>query len=69
VSKAVIRIVNGNFEVVTHYNGPMREISRAVSWNEIKERLDHEFDEIYAGFCFIAFSLQNSMKRNHFWVC
>jgi transposase len=55
VSKAVIRIVNGNFEEVTLYNGSKREISRAVSWNEVKERLDPEFDGIYAGFCFIAY--------------
>jgi len=55
VSKAVIRIVNGNFEEVTLYNGSKRDISRAVSWNEIKERLDPEFEEIYAGFRFIAY--------------
>ena len=55
VSKAVIRHVNGNFEEVTLYNGSKRDISRAVSWNEIKERLDPEFDGIYAGFCFIAY--------------
>lgn len=55
VSKAVIRLVNGNFEEVTLYNGSKRDISRAVSWNEIKERLDPEFDEIYASFCFIAY--------------
>ena len=37
VSKAVIRIVNGIFEEVTLYNGSKRDISRAVSWNEIKD--------------------------------
>ena len=55
VSKAVIRTINGNFEEITLYNGSKRDISRAVSWNEIKERLDPEFDEIYAVFRFIAY--------------
>ena len=31
VSKAVIRIINGNFEEVTLYNGSKRDISRAIS--------------------------------------
>ena len=55
VSKAILTIANGNFEEVTLYNGSTREISRVVSWNEIKDRLDAEFNEIFAGFHFIAY--------------
>jgi transposase len=65
VSKAVIRIANGNFEEVTLYNGSKMEISRAVSWNEIKERLDTEFDKIYAGFCFIAYKSYATTEEDH----
>lgn len=65
VSKAVIRIVNGNFEEVTLYTGSKREISRAVSWSEIKERLEPEFDEIYAGFCFIAYKSYATTEEGH----
>ncbi len=65
VSKAVIRLVNANFEEVTLYNGSKRDISRAVSWNEIKERLDPEFDEIYAGFCFIAYKSYATTEEDH----
>jgi transposase len=64
VSKAVIRIVNGNFEEVTLYTGSKREISRAVSWSEIKERLEPEFDEIYAGFCFIAYKSYATTEKD-----
>ena len=64
VSKAVIRIVNGIFEEVTLYNGSKRDISRAVSWNEIKERLDPEFDEIYTGFCFIAYKSYATTEKD-----
>jgi transposase len=65
VSKADIRLVNGNFEEVTLYTGSKREISRAVSWNEIKDRLESEFDEIYAGFCFITYKSYATTKEDH----
>jgi transposase len=55
VSKAVITIVNGNFNEVTLYTGSKREISRIISWSEIKDWLDPEFNEIYACFHFIAY--------------
>ncbi len=65
VSKAVIRIVNGNFEEITLYTGFKRDISRAVSWSEITERLKPEFDEIYAGFCFIAYKSYATTEEGH----
>lgn len=55
VSKAVLAIVSGNFGEGALYNGSRREISRAISWNELKDRLDPEFDAIYADFRFIAY--------------